>query len=137
TYFIKEDKKVIGILCINFDDSRYRHITNELMELCHPHNFIKQTYVYQDTFHNIPQDNVAEDFHISSEEIIDEILAKISTNFTVSLTHLKLNEKLDIVAQLDENGVFHIKGAVKYVAEKLNCSQASLYRYLKQSKKKI
>ena len=44
--------------------------------------------------------------------------------------HLTQDEKMHVVAQLDSQGVFLLKGAVRDVAERLHCSQASVYRYL-------
>ena len=36
TMFIKQDGRLIGMLCINFDDSRYRDISDRILGLCHP-----------------------------------------------------------------------------------------------------
>ena len=36
TFFIKNSGKLIGLLCINFDDSRYRAISDHILKLCHP-----------------------------------------------------------------------------------------------------
>lgn len=44
-------------------------------------------------------------------------------------------EKKQIVSVLASNGVFCLKAAVKAVAAGLNCSQASIYRYLSQIEK--
>lgn len=36
TFFIKQNGKLIGMLCINFDDSRYHAVSEEILRLCHP-----------------------------------------------------------------------------------------------------
>ena len=41
TMFIKQNGRLIGMLCINFDDSRYRALSNQLMGLCHPDIFVE------------------------------------------------------------------------------------------------
>lgn len=41
TMFIKQNGRLIGMLCINFDDSRYRAVSNQLMGLCHPDIFVE------------------------------------------------------------------------------------------------
>lgn len=40
TFFIKQDGRLIGLLCINFDDSRYRDISDRILGLCHPDLFV-------------------------------------------------------------------------------------------------
>ena len=40
TMFIKQDGRLIGMLCINFDDSRYRAISDHILKLCHPDLFV-------------------------------------------------------------------------------------------------
>ena len=40
TFFIKDSGKLIGLLCINFDDSRYRAISDHILKLCHPDPFV-------------------------------------------------------------------------------------------------
>ncbi|MFR4415475.1 MAG: helix-turn-helix domain-containing protein [Butyricicoccus sp.] len=42
---------------------------------------------------------------------------------------------MQIIASLENGGIFLLKGAVKDVADALHCSQASVYRYLSQIKK--
>ena len=39
--------------------------------------------------------------------------------------------KLQVVAELEENGIFHVKGAVEYVASCLHVSIPTVYNYLK------
>ena len=40
TMFIKDGGKLVGLLCINFDDSRYRAISDHILKLCHPDLFV-------------------------------------------------------------------------------------------------
>lgn len=37
---------------------------------------------------------------------------------------------MDVIRQLNENGVFLLKGIVSTVAKELSTSEASIYRYL-------
>lgn len=137
TYFIKDkNNELIGLLCINFDDTRYRNIMNSVMELCHPNNFIEQKYVYKDTG-IVTDEKFSEDlenFHTTMEGTVDEALSKITANKLVPVERLTVKEKMEIIAKLQESGIFFIRGAVKYVSKRLKCSQATMYRYLKNSK---
>ena len=41
-----------------------------------------------------------------------------------------MESKKNLKAQLENMGMYRLKGAVQYTAEKLGCSTASVYRYL-------
>ena len=53
----------------------------------------------------------------------------------VAADRLTPDERMQIIASLENGGIFLLKGAVKDVADALHCSQASVYRYLSQIKK--
>ncbi len=53
----------------------------------------------------------------------------------VTAGRLTPDERMQIIASLENGGIFLLKGAVKDVADALHCSQASVYRYLSQIKK--
>ena len=38
----------------------------------------------------------------------------------------------DIIEQLQEQGLFQLKGAISFVAKKFSCSTATIYRYLSE-----
>ena len=42
TMFIKQNGRLIGMLCINFDDSRYRAVSDHILSLCHPDLFVTE-----------------------------------------------------------------------------------------------
>ena len=44
TLFIKQNGKLIGMLCINFDDSRYQSVSKNILQLCHPDNFVEEIF---------------------------------------------------------------------------------------------
>ena len=44
---------------------------------------------------------------------------------------LNIDTKINIVKELNEQGIFNIKGSVAEVAKKLNISESSVYRYIK------
>jgi len=131
--FIKQNGKLIGMLCINFDDSRYRAISDQLMGLCHPDMFVADilpapvkpsaaTRPAPDTLRN------------STEAVAADAINHELQRMNVTADRLTSEERLQIISALDENGIFLLKGAVKDVATGLKCSQASVYRYLSQLK---
>ena len=48
----------------------------------------------------------------------------------INSDRLTSDEKIAIVEKMNSRGAFLLKGAVKDTAEVLDCSQATVYRYL-------
>ncbi|MEG0852452.1 MAG: PAS domain-containing protein, partial [Angelakisella sp.] len=132
--FIKDDMgRPVGMLCINFDDSRFQEVSTRLLQLCHPDEFVNQNITYESNpaklqLTETPPEGT-ESFHNSLFGVADEVLLQIIGD-KLSPDRLTQDEKMHIVDAMDQKGVFMLKGAVGHVAEKLCCSQASIYRYL-------
>jgi len=132
TMFIKQNGRLIGMLCINFDDSRYRELGGRLMGLCHPDMFVEDV---------LPADGkpavkspAPEKFRNSTDAVAVDAIARELEQLGVGAERLTGEERLKIVAALEQGGIFLLKGAVRDVAAGLGCSQASVYRYLAQVK---
>lgn len=132
TMFIKEDGKLIGMLCINFDDSRFQSFAQQVLTLCHPNQFFQA----QDRPEEAPEDSPRpETFRNSTEAVTQDAIAHELGRLGVPADRLTSEERLQVIAALEESGIFLLKGAVKDVAAGLGCSQASVYRYLSQTRK--
>ena len=76
-----------------------------------------------------------------SVELIDEMVDKYMKEALnemgipsyVLVERLKVDEKIRVVKYLQERGTFKVKGAIALVAEKLDVSEPTIYRYLKKS----
>lgn len=134
TMFIKEGGRLIGMLCINFDDSRYRAVAGEILGLCHP-----DAYVASAVSAAAPEAASAqlapETFSHSPEAVVKDAVGHELERRGVTAGRLTADERAEIITALDESGIFLIKGAVKDVAAGLGCSQASVYRYLARAEK--
>ena len=131
TMFIKEDGKLIGMLCINFDDSRFQSFAQQVLTLCHPNQFVQ-------ALDQPPEEGHAarpETFRNSTEAVAQDAVAHELERLGVPADRLTSEERLQIIDALEKSGIFLLKGAVKDVAAGLGCSQASVYRYLAQIKK--
>ena len=137
TLFIKYNGKLIGMLCINFDDSRYRALSVDLLRLCHPDRFVETTFHAEETAPAAPQAVPAatESFHNSIGAVASDAVERELLRLGVTAGRLTPDERIQIIAALEAGGIFLLKGAVKDVAEALRCSPASVYRYLSQVKK--
>lgn len=67
-----------------------------------------------------------ESFYDLAESIVEDILSKSS----ISIERLNSEERQEIIGKLKKEGVFQIKGIVSLVAQRMNISEASVYRYL-------
>ena len=131
TMFIKQNGRLIGMLCINFDDSRYQALSNQILQLCHPDLFAQRLFrPEEDSPPPQSPPHRPETFRNSTEAVAHEL-----ERLGVSAERLTSDERLQIITALEESGIFLLKGSVKDVAAGLRCSQASVYRYLAQIKK--
>lgn len=138
--FIKNSAgELIGLLCMNFDDSRYRELSDNLLGLCHPDAFIETNFKFDESavHRPAPPDPLtsinfmaAEAFQGSTEDTAREAAQNAIRELGFSGIRLTPDEKITVVERLDENGIFLLKGAVKEIADILQCSQATMYRYL-------
>lgn len=134
TMFIKgQNGNLIGMLCVNFDDSQYQDLARRLSALIHPaaSSFVEECRdARQMEGAYEPAEKDAEQFHNNPEDLIESIFHKATAKYDVSLDRLTQDERVDIIRQLKDNGLFQLKGAIPYVAERLFCSTASVYRYI-------
>jgi len=132
TLFIKDNGRLIGMLCINFDDSQFRAVSSQIMGLCHP-DFFVEDFVSQFGPRAVPaEQRMPEKFGNSAEAVAADAVSGELELLGVTAERLTSNERLQILTKLESDGIFLLKGAVKDVAEGLCCSQASIYRYLSQ-----
>lgn len=134
TMFIKQGGKLIGMLCINFDDSRYQELSSKILELCHPDGFVARSvhsYSGEETTASAGQ---TEKFPNTPNAVVADALSRELERMGVAVERMTLDERLQIISALERDGIFLLKGAVKDVAAGLRCSQASVYRYITQLK---
>lgn len=129
TIFIKdENEELVGMLCVNFDDSKYVDISKQLLSLCHPDELIEQKTTYESV--NSILDDGGESFSESVAEVTETVLNRVLANNNIPIERLTHEERLSVVDILNQKGVFMLKGAVSEVAKQLHCSEPSIYRYL-------
>ncbi len=139
TFLIKRGGEPIGMLCVNFDDSRYREVSAQLMGLCHPDSFVSEV-VFPESAPKVAAGEAArvpEEFHNSTEAVAADAISFELDRIGVPPDRLTPEERYQIICNLEQNGVFLLKGTVRDVAERLCCSQATVYRYCRQAKEDL
>lgn len=135
TFFIKQDGRLIGMLCINFDDSRYRELSGRLLSLCHPDIFVENVLPKAGAAQEAHEDRpTPESFRNSADAVTVDAINRELDRMGVVAERLTSEERLKVITALEASGTFLLKGAVKSAAASLHCSQASVYRYLSQVK---
>ncbi len=120
TIFIKNNKqKIVGALCINIDVTAFAVARDVLEGLCiMPNKGCRET--------------PPEKFESSVDTLINELLRQNIKQIGKPVAHMEKKDKLWIIRELRENGVFLIKGSAKKVSKELNVSLATIYKYLEE-----
>ncbi|HBE81028.1 MAG TPA: YheO-like PAS domain protein [Firmicutes bacterium] len=123
TYFIRDDKQqLVGMLCINIDFEKFAQFKN-----------------YLDNLIRLPQEdddpNPVERFSSSVEEIAFDSIETLIKKNGISPERMSQDEKIEVIKELNNSGVFLLKGSVAEVAAQLKVSEATIYRYLTKIKK--
>jgi len=122
TYFIKNEGRLIGLLCVNRD-------TSLMGELDHLINAIKDQF-------NLKNAN-AEEFEEALDNPAADILrlqvSRAIEEAGISPQRMGIDERVHLVARMRELGVLELKGAVKEVALQMGISEPTVYRYLRRA----
>ena len=114
-----ENRRIIGLLCMNFscDVPLSKFISNLMLD---PHSdaTMKET----------------ESFSSEITDVISSSLEKIRQAVYSSPEISSVNRNKEIIRQLYEQGVFHIKDAVPKVADSLGISKNTVYLHLRNMK---
>ena len=125
TYFIRDEKNnIVGALCLNSD---YQEIKKSLSFL----TSLLPNYVDDKV---IALGNIKENLNSNPQEVTISKIDEILNQFDVEPSRMTIEEKTDVIAALNDCGIFNIRGSVQEVANKLHMSEPSVYRYIKKTK---
>lgn len=132
TYYIKDSGgHLAGMLCINFDDSKFQAFTSQLFQLIHPDNYVENNIaIRSDILEPDMEGGETEHFNDSVTSAAYGVVQDVLNEDGIPVDRLTQTEKIRIVSQLEQRGVFRLKGAVEHVSKALQSSPASIYRYL-------
>lgn len=135
TLFIKDGSDLIGMLCVNFDDSRHLDISEQILRLCHPDSFVDTNFQLSDThITDTRATQMEESFQNSIGDVATDAVTRELTRLDTTADRLTPEMRMQIIESLEADGLFLLKGAVNDVAQALQCSKASIYRYISQTK---
>jgi len=133
--FIKDvTGALIGALCINFDDSRYKELSQKVFNLCHPDALVDTNFRFDETRVPAKMSVNTNRFKTAPEGSAYDIITDTLSERSLNPDNMSVKDKLNVLRLLDDKGVFLIKGAVKDAAKIFGCSQATMYRHLSRIK---
>lgn len=127
TFFIKKKQKLVGILCINHDNTEMKNAISKILEIEQISDF---GTIVESSNISIKESNV-ENLSLNIEDILAQY---VDLNYLKSGFMLTSTQKNDIIEKLYNKGIFNIKGVIPIVAKLLKTSEPSIYRYLKKIK---
>lgn len=125
TYFIRDNSnKIVGALCLNSD---YYEVKKSLSFL----TSLLPNYVDDKT---LSLNNIKENLNSDPQELTLNKIDAIINEFDIEPNRMTTEEKTEVIAALNDCGIFNIRGSVQEVANKLQMSEPSIYRYIKKIK---
>lgn len=131
TFFIRDEAgTTIGLLCLNLD----------ITEWLKAETLLKQITGFTELPDPERKENavpvvlpvIQETFSSTVEDTMTAAIEKIMAGYHVSSHRLTIDEKKQIVERLHTRGLFVLKGAVSMVAKRLEVSEQTVYRYLRE-----
>lgn len=122
-FFIKENGRVVGMLCVNMDVSAHLQLCRQVLQL----GALDGLFAVKPLSKTVKPAALSESFSDVKASVAQAVRESCGG---VAPERLTQKEKMAVVRALQARGMFSVKGAVSEVAQALSCSNASVYRYL-------
>ena len=117
------------MLCINFDDSKFHDINCQILRIIHPDMFVKN-YLSDVSYNILMDENKSKSNEENStdniEALMEKIFQEVNLKFNYPLGRLTKQERVEIVQALYEKGLFNLKDAINFVAQKLSNNHSAI-----------
>ena len=123
TFYIKNGRRLIGLLCINRDISSAREVEGALALLRRQFNLNLD-----------PRSDIRERIENPISTLLMDTIRDAIRQTHIASDRLSTNEKMEIVAQLLDQGILGMKGAIPEIARQLSVSEPTIYRYIQRIK---
>ncbi|WP_438353019.1 helix-turn-helix transcriptional regulator [Microbacterium sp. CJ88] len=137
TLFIRDAASdVIGMLCINIDDTDLVLARDALTALTSTVEVVKGSP--RPTSESSPGEDlpvapsIVERLSVTVDDLTLDSVSRIVSAGAISPLRMTQTEKIATIRELDRAGVFLLKGSVARVASVLQTSEPTVYRYLRQ-----
>lgn len=117
TFLRNSSGDVVAALCINLDTTDFFNASQLLSQFVNDPSFVSQ--------------DIQETFSLSVGETIDALFDQTIHKIGLQPVNMTTSERIEFVAQLEEQGIFQMKGGVEQVAKRTGVSKYSIYNYIK------
>ena len=131
TYFIKNGSgELVGLMCLNID------ITHMEVAADWINSILRGGSLTPPAALDAPKDDKPSTEYLQGnvDDLLQHIIQTVLGKVSIPADRLSSNEKIEIVKELNEQGVFLLKGGVSKVAAALSISEPTVYRYLQKLK---
>jgi len=133
TYFIKNNQgELVGLMCLNIDITHMEIAAEWMNHVLQGGALLPQTSL--ETAAPREEKPPVEYLQGNVDDLLQHMIAATLGKVSVPTDRLSSNEKINIVKELNEQGVFLLKGGVSQVAAALSISEPTVYRYLQKLK---
>lgn len=112
TMFIKDSDGIpVGLMCINFDDSRYTELSKKLFSVIHPSDFFTTDLEYDKTYPSSSPMTaetyapITENFPMDIPTLMQKIFDDSTEDLTTPIDHLNQFERKDIMIKLNNQEI--------------------------------
>lgn len=133
TLLLRSQGKPIGMLCVNFDDRKFKAVSESILRLCHPDAFVDSNFQFDEV--RVLEKQAVEDaerFPPSAPLSVADAIARHMSESDEDPQALSASRRRLLISRLDQEGHFRLKGAVPDAAQALGVSPATVYRMLSQ-----
>lgn len=121
TYYLRNvERDIIGAICINIDVDDFIHAQSAIDK------FLNNIHTSQ---HKFEETN-----GITVPEMVDSRIFEIIESRRMPIENLTQIDKMEMVSQLTDEGIFLLKGTVAKVAKELCLSEPTIYKYVQKAK---
>ncbi|BFH63195.1 helix-turn-helix transcriptional regulator [Paenibacillus azoreducens] len=131
TYFIKNDSgKLVGLMCLNIDITHMEAAAEWIQHILQGGSLVPPTSI------DSPQEDKQSKEYLqgNADDLLQHVITTVLSKTSIPPDRLSSKEKIEIVKELNEQGVFLLKGGVSQVAAALSISEPTVYRYLQKLK---
>lgn len=135
TYFIKDEKEELrGMICANHDVTDLIKLHDTLHEKIRMLNGLSRDLAERAKNEPLPLEAIFEkEMHSNLDGLMDVLIEQAVSEFAVPLKGMSPEDRIRFVRVLRKRHLFSMKGAVAKMAERLDVSEATVYRYLKKA----
>lgn len=131
TFFIKNDEQeLVGLMCLNIDVTHMEVAAEWIQHILQGGSLQPPLSI------DAPQEDKQSKEYLqgNADDLLQHMIVSVLGKVTIPADRLSSQEKIEIVRELNEQGVFLLKGGVSQVAASLAISEPTVYRYLQKLK---